>query len=259
MEITICDQSTKAGRKGCFNLIAPSLQPYAGSCVVQSVGSDLHPVNSHDFFDRLTRDGIWCKIFTIEDEFLNELENIYTIKELYGNHFETYTTFYEYNGFNGFKIEIKDGMMFKLIGKKRQDWEKNATPIIYVSLQHKCNAVNISSDFEKLVNDTTPVLDLLHEKNYAHMDILPQNIVSCDSQFKIIDYGDLENTNNNIKTRFGFLWRWLERDRLSRMKFILEWPRQWEYIDNVAPVGVIVAVGLCTWWLHDQMIVNKKK
>jgi hypothetical protein len=142
MEITICDQSTKSGRKGCFNSIAPLLKQYAKSCVVQGVGgSYLHPVNSHDFFDRLTRYGIWCKIFTNEDEFLHELQNVQTIKEIYGDHFATYTTFYEYNGFIGFKIGIKDDdIMFKVVGgRHNSEWEKNATPIIYVVLQHKCN------------------------------------------------------------------------------------------------------------------------
>lgn len=254
MEITICDQSTKSGRKGCFNLIAPLLKPYAESCVVQSVGGDygLHSVNSHDFFDRLTRDGIWCKIFTNENEFLHELENTYIIKEIYGDHFATYTTFYEYNGFIGFKIEIKDDMRFKVVGKRHNAWEKNATPVIYVSLQHRCNAVDKHSDFEKLANDTTPVLDLLHEKNYIHGDILPQNTVSCDGQFKIIDYGSIKKKN------FNYYESLLERDRLSRMKFVLEWPRQYGFIVDVIPLGIIVSVGLCTWWLHDQMVVNKK-
>ena len=258
MEITVCDKSTPRGGSGCFNFIAHLLKPYADKCIVKPVdsdGSELNQVNSHIFFNNMIRHDVWCKIFITEQKFQNELRNIYVLKKIYGDNFEKYTTHCDYDGFFGFKIEIHDIMFnFKEVAKNPNH------NIIYVLLQRKCDAIDENPKhlgfFSKLIKDVSPALDLLHENGYAHTDLIGvQNVVSCNGEFKIIDYGRMAH-ENELHPAF----KKIENILLNDIEIIFENPARYFLLHWILPmVTAIVAVGLCTWVCHDLLIIKSKK
>jgi serine/threonine protein kinase len=261
MEITVCNKSTPHGGSGCFNFIAHLVQPYADHCIVTTVdsdGSELNQVDSRSFFNHMIIHDVWCKIFTHEETFQDELKNIYVLKKIYGDDFEKNTTYREYDGFFGFKIEINgDNLLFEL-----ELANKHATPVIYVLLQCRCDSIKPKTststppDFEKLIKDTSPPLNLLHENGYMHVDIRPANIVSCNGEFKIIDYGMMKH-----KTELWFpsLFFKLERNRINNIESLFENHNRFWFLHRTLPMlGVVIAVGLCTWACHDLLIIKKK-
>lgn len=205
--IVICDKTTPKGHNACFNNIASLLLPHAGNIVISKSikepprrtperdhdedddddDAEGDVVNTHDFLTILQEDNIWCKIFTNKNIFGDELVKIKTIKGIYGVNFETYTTFYEYEGCIGFTIRFGPPVANNnfMVGSK-------STQEIYVLLQHKCEPITKKSDFGKLVSDIQPVLNALHVAGYVHLDIKPDNIVLCGDTYKLIDYGNMQ-------------------------------------------------------------------
>jgi len=212
--IIICDERTPKGRNACFNNIASLLLPYTGNIVIsksikepprrtperdqdeddnddedEDEDAECNVVDTHEFLMTLHRENIWCKIFTNDDIFGDELVNIMTIKGIYGGNFGRYTTFYEYDGCIGFTIRFRD--------LPRADYNfmvgPKSTQEIYVLLQHKCEPITKNSDFEKLVHDIQPVLYALHAGGFVHLDIIPANIVLCGDTYKLIDYGNMQS------------------------------------------------------------------
>lgn len=222
--IVICDKTTPKGHSACFNNIASILPQHAGNIVIsKSIKEPPHRkperddddddddeaegdvVNTHDFLMTLQHGNIWCKIFTNKNIFVDELVKIKTIKGIYGVNFETYTTFYEYDGCIGFTIRFRD--------LPREDYnfmvDSRPTQEIYVLLQHKCEPITKKSDFGKIVRDIQPALDALHMEGYVHMDIIPDNIVLCGDTYKLIDYGNMAKnltfvrSENNALTKIN--------------------------------------------------------
>ena len=208
--IIICDERTPKGRNACFNNIASLLLPYTGNIVISKSikepprrtperdqdeddnddeDTECNVVDTHDFLMTLQHENIWCKIFTNDDIFGDELVKIMTIKEIYGCNFERYTTFYEYDGCIGFTIRFRD--------LPREDYNftvgSKSTQEIYVLLQHKCEPITKNSDFRKLVSDIQPVLNALHGAGFVQLDIIPANIVLCGDTYKLIDYGNMQS------------------------------------------------------------------
>ncbi len=57
----------------------------------------------------------------------------------------------------------------------------------------ECNGGSLNTvkslDFFKLIKDTIPTIQALHAQNIYHMDIKVDNILKCDTSYKLIDFG----------------------------------------------------------------------
>ena len=258
MEITMCDKSAPHGVSGCFNFIAHLLQPYADHCIVKPIDSDgleMDEVNSRGFFNHMIIHDVWCKIITDNEHFKKELKNVHDLKKIYGDNFEKYTTYLDYAGFFGFKIELNDMMMFKIS-------RKQPTSIIYVILQCKCDAIaddddRSKIDYAKINKDTSLALDLLHKNGYIHGDIRAPNFVSCNGEFKIIDHGYMIHKSNLWLPSWSEI---MERLKFNKLESYYDNKARFIFLHKRLPVlTVIVAVGLGSWIFHDLLIHNKKK
>ena len=130
-------------------------------------------------------------MLTDPSKFEQEYDNIVILKEIFAENFTSYTTFYEYDGCVGFKIETNsDDVMFHIAKRYHPSIQLKT---VYLVLQTKCDDIVMcdSCNIGKLIYDIQPVLDNLHTYGYVHNDVKSNNVVYCSERFKLIDYGEM--------------------------------------------------------------------
>ena len=194
--ITICDQHIHPfGSFACFNCDISIFNKISHLCQIKKQ-SDNTFIHVAQFLHTLQENNICFKILTNRDKYITEYENIERLKTIFGDDFNLYTTFYQYDNCVGFEITIEGGM-FNI---ENIDQPSIKTTVVYVVLQQKCiSSMDMfdSCNTEQIAQDITPVLQLLHSAGYVHDDITVNNIVYCEcvNRFKLIDYGEMTNAS----------------------------------------------------------------
>lgn len=126
-----------------------------------------------------------------------EVQNIYRLKTILKEAFNTHTTYREIGGAYAFEITAAAGtkLTFKVDNVELK-------PGAYIILNQRCQR-SIENDrvpAAVLMEDIMVVLRKMHGAGYAHMDVKPQNIVYCENdavKYKLIDYEGMQPTTNN--------------------------------------------------------------
>lgn len=110
-------------------------------------------------------------------EYMDELYINREINKIYGDDSSTYLTSapYEYN-----KLKIL-GLVVKFNDQKRQP--------LYVIFGSKCKQIKGAVDIDKFISDLLNSLIVLQKNQYEHSDIKIDNIVLCQENYKLIDWG----------------------------------------------------------------------
>jgi len=133
-----------------------------------------------------------AKIFASKQDFLNELNENFKIKDIYSREgSSSYITIEPVFNFKG-----KD-----IYSSEIQYYNKEIQYVLY-STKCKGNIKETKIDLSKLIIDILESIVILQESNYMHNDIKLDNIVLCATKYKLIDWGA---SNNYSVTKRGSL------------------------------------------------------
>jgi len=136
-----------------------------------------------------------AKIFTSKQDFINELNENFKIKDIYASYdkegkspYITIEPIFKFNGKDIYSSEIH--------------YENKEIHYILYSTKCQGNIKESRINLHKLIIDILESLVILQEHDYMHNDIKLDNIVLCDTKYKLIDWGA---SNNYSVTKRGSL------------------------------------------------------
>lgn len=143
---------------------------------------------------RITRDKM-AKVFlpckTIEADFLEEINKNRKIIDIYGELVEKYTTI------SPLPPVFRNYMLGCIVA-----YENNEKT--YAVFNTKCNNRYVITDLKKFALDIIESIIILQTQSYEHNDIKLDNIVKCDEDYKLIDWGQ-SSTILNPQRKAGTL------------------------------------------------------
>lgn len=133
-----------------------------------------------------------AKIFTSKQDFMYELNENFKIKDIYAGEgsspYITIEPIFNYKGKDVYSSEIQ--------------YENKEIHYVLYSTKCKGNIKETPIDLSKLIIDILESIVILQESDYMHNDIKLDNIVLCDTKYKLIDWGA---SNNYAVTKKGSL------------------------------------------------------
>jgi hypothetical protein len=165
---------------------------------------------------------IALKLFLIIDSNPNsekikkkEVDIIKTIKQIFGDNLLDYTAYLHDSSL--LKIQVTESnkkKLFRFFHKKYNNEGEVVNKIIYSANYcyavnfTVCNSINkkiksyyLALDFDKKYSQYIKfktsminILTILHGHKYAHRDIKSQNLIECETNFKLIDYSSMSSS-----------------------------------------------------------------
>ena len=223
--VSVSSSSNRPNKYDLYDYLFKNREFFIYDNVSQNNMKYLKKTHKRMVLDDFFNNRIGFKIFYTKDDFIKEVSNLNTLKQNCQGYIDDYTTLYNVNNNFAFmlnkyknKSHKKNDRGIKITFKryiKTGEPDDNIYIIMYKNCKSSLSKLLLKDNkqtienfnVEQFMNNITPIIRALHTSNKAHMDLKPDNIVYCNTDylcnnktpcFKIIDFSIFDLNMYNI-------------------------------------------------------------